>query len=120
MASHFHLPARHRGPARAEGDKMNTYEEATRAAVEAYLQTHFGRDAQISGDFDGDRSTRWWRVTTSETDVLLQVSLEFLRDYSPSAAVARLEHWSVSDELKDAAPARFILVTRDGCRAEAW
>jgi len=97
-----------------------TDEGAARAVVEAYLRKHFPDAQHFSDGPHGDRSTHWWLVTTPTIKVLLHVSIEFLRDHSPATIAARLAEWAVSDALKSAAPARFVLVTGAGCREEQW
>ena len=95
-------------------------EGPARTAVEAYLRERFPDAQRISDGSHGDRSTHWWRVTTPTIEVLLHVSIEFLRDHSPATIAARLAEWAVSDALKSAAPARFVIVTGAGCREEQW
>lgn len=95
-------------------------EGAARAVVEAYLREHFPDAQRISDGPNGERFTHWWLVTTPTIEALLHVSIEFLRDYTPATIAARLMDWAVSDALKSAAPARFVLVTGAGRREEQW
>jgi hypothetical protein len=95
-------------------------EGAALAVVEGYLREHFPDAHQISDGPHGDRSTHWWLVTTPTVEVLLHVSIEFLRDYSPATIAARLVDWTVGDALKSAAPTRFVLVTGAGRHEEQW
>jgi hypothetical protein len=90
-----------------------------RATVNTYLAKQFS-GATISDAFTFDPSTHWWRVTTPSHDVLLHVSIEFLRDYSAAQITEALDEWHVADALKRAAPERFVLVTRDGLRENPW
>ena len=90
-----------------------------RATVKSYLTAQF-RGATISDAFTFERSTHWWRVTTPLHDVLLHVSIEFLRDYSAAQIAEALDEWGVADALRRAAPERFVLVTPDGFREEPW
>jgi hypothetical protein len=95
-------------------------EAAARAVVDAYVREHFPDAEHISDDRDGHRSTHRWLVTTPTNEVLLHVSREFLRDYTPATIAARLVDWAVADALKSAAPARFVIVTGSGLREEQW
>jgi hypothetical protein len=90
-----------------------------RATVTTYLAGQFP-GATISDAFGFDPSTHWWRVTTPSHDVLLHVSIEFLRDYSTTQITEALNGWGVADALKGVAPERFVLVTRDGLREKPW
>jgi len=88
-----------------------------RVAVSSYLAKHFP-GATVSDHFAFDPSVHWWRVTTD--DVLLQVSIEFLRDHSAAQIGDTLDQWHVADALKAAAPERLVLVTDDGPREKPW
>ena len=95
-------------------------EGAALAMVGAYLSEHFPDAQRISDGPYGDRSTHWWLVTTPTLEVLLHVSIEFLRDYSPATISARLRDWAIVDALKSAAPTQFVIVTGAGHREEEW
>jgi hypothetical protein len=88
-----------------------------RVAVRSYVTKHFP-GARVS---DGsDQSVHWWRVTTPADDVLLHISIEFLRGHSAAQIGERLDQWHVADALKAAAPERLVLVTGDGLRDKPW